>query len=77
MRSARGGGACGAINPYPLLARGPGPVMARHPVPGAGPAPTPTGRDVPAEVETEAKRRARNLGVRVLREVLGKSGGPD
>ena len=66
----------GAINPYPLLARGPGPVMARHPVPGAGPPPpTPTGRDVPTEVETETKRRARNLGVRVLREILEAAGG--
>lgn len=64
----------GTLNPYPLLVRGPGPVMARHPVPGGGPAPSGGGRDRPADVEAEAGRRARNVAVRVLGEILAGGG---
>lgn len=70
----------GSLNPYPLLANGPGTVIARQPTPDAGraPAPRPTGRsgrDLPAEAEDEIRRAGRRLGERILREVLG--GPPD
>lgn len=68
----------GTINPYPLLANGPGTVIARQPSPGSAPGRNPpperterAGRDLPAEAEAEVRRAGRRLGERILREVLG------
>lgn len=65
----------GTINPYPLLANGPGTVLARHPSSGPAPGPPPertgrAGRDLPAEAEDEIRRAGRRLGERILREIL-------
>lgn len=69
------------VNPYPLLANGPGTVVARQPTPGSGPrsgpgrSPAPerterAGRDLPAAAEAEVRRAGRRIGERILREVL-------
>lgn len=66
----------GTLNPYPLLASGPGPAIARQP--GSAAPPTRTARrvpQVPPEVGDAARRRAAAVSIAILREVLEKGGG--